>query len=323
MRPFLKNISIILLAGGLSLSLLDIFYTWAITRRPLFWIEKDQHYDYLIAGDSRTSPLLTPYLEMITGKKTINIGYPAFTLEDNRRVLKYFFDRGNRADTVYLQIDLRFGTATDIRRDWYYRPYLVMQEGMLTPRVPFKYYAENNKNITLRTIGSNLNYHWSKHETRDAWDTSLVVADYRPFQYNDKLLADHSHLPFLMDELKSFRRFLSDHGVSELVLFTAPYSPNWFHSQRDTSNYKKLIRAEGFIYHDLSGLYSDTTYFKDYTHIKNNRYLEFCRDFNDRIIRSVAGESVQRSAGQVSKTPLKANHSPELHRSQVRRQIKS
>ena len=74
MRPFLKNISIILLAGGLSLSLLDIFYTWAITRRPLFWIEKDQHYDYLIAGDSRTSPLLTPYLEMITGKKTINIG---------------------------------------------------------------------------------------------------------------------------------------------------------------------------------------------------------------------------------------------------------
>ena len=323
MRPFLKTISIILLTAVISLSMLDVFYTWAITRRPLFWIEKHQHYDYLIAGDSRTSPLLVPYLDQITGKKTINIGYPAFTLEDNRRVLQYFFDRGNRADTVYLQVDRRFGTAIDIRREWYYKPYFFLQDGLEMPRIPFKYYAENNKNITLKSIGSHLKFHFQKDEIRDAWDTSLIMGDYRRFEYNEKLLADHSHLPFLMNELKSFRHFLSDHGVSALVLFTAPYSPNWFHSQKDTSAYKKLLREEGFTYHDLSVIYTDTTYFKDYTHIKNNRYLEFCRDFNERIIKSGVVESKLRSTQQDSNINRKAPVSTALRRSVDRNQIRS
>lgn len=286
MRGFLKIVCIIIVAGGLTLSLLDIFYTWGITRRPLLGIQHDHHYDYLIAGDSRTNPLLAPYMEMITKRKTINIGYPAFTLEDNRRILSYFFERGNRADTVFLQIDMRFGTATETKREWYYKPYLIMEHGLLTPRSPFMYYALNNKNITLRQVRDHISFSMLKDEEKAAWDTAAVLSDYRPFVYNSKLLADHATLPFLMEDLKSFDGFLKKNGVRKLVLFTAPFSPNWFHSQSDTTSYKLRLRTEGFEYHDLSTLYSDTTWFKDYIHIKNNRYLQFCRDFNTTVIRS-------------------------------------
>jgi hypothetical protein len=88
-----------------------------------------------------------------------------------------------------------------------------------------------------------------------------------------------------MDEIHSFERMLRKNGVKELVLFTAPFSPNWFHSQSDTSTYKRKLVNAGFKYIDLSTIYPDTTYFKDYTHIKNNKYLEFCRYFVDNVIQ--------------------------------------
>lgn len=292
MKGFLKIISIILVLGGLLLSLLDIFYTWAITRRPLLGIEKNRHYDHLIAGDSRTNPLLPPYLEQITGKRTINIGYPAFTLEDTRRIFRYFFENGNSVDTVYLQIDQRFGTATEIKRDWYYKPYLIMHEGLLTPRVPFSLYARNNKNVTPKTVRENLRYIWVREADKTILDTNNIILNYSPFVYNTKQLADHAKMPFLLEDLTSLDAFLKSNGVRKLVLFTAPYSPNWFASQSDTSNYKQKIRAADFSYYDLSKRYLDTAYFKDYVHIKNNRYFEFCRDFNNIVISRGGSEEM-------------------------------
>lgn len=286
MKKFLRLTSILIISGLAMLALLDFAYTWALSQKPLSDINKNQHYDFLIAGDSRTNALLPSYLNMITGMKTINIGYPAYTLEDNRRVMEYFFERGNKADKVYLQVDLRFCTAKEVKREWYYKPYLISHEGYYFPlRFPFSYYARHNKNITFMTVKDHLLYSLKDPQEKARFDSLEVINDYRPFRYNDKLLEDHSSNPLLLEELQNFQRMLKKNGVKELVLFTAPFSPNWFDSQSDTSSYKRKLVDAGFTYVDLSTIYPDTTYFKDYTHIKNNKYLEFCRHFVDHVIQ--------------------------------------
>lgn len=90
MKGFIKLLLIIVIGGYITLTLADWLYTMSITQRPLLSIKKNRKYDYLIAGDSRTNPLVAPYIDQKTGLKTINIGFPAFTLEDNQKILQYF-----------------------------------------------------------------------------------------------------------------------------------------------------------------------------------------------------------------------------------------
>jgi hypothetical protein len=284
MRGFIKLILTILLGGYLSFLLLDWTYTMTITQRPLLNIKENRSYDYLIAGDSRTNPLVAPYIDMLTGLKTINIGYPSFTLEDNQRILQYFFNRGNRVDRVILQMDLRFGTATGNRQEWYYWPYLHREEGFFTSEFPFGYYARENKNITLKTLGSGMKYMINVGDGEMTLDTMKIFKDFRPFLYNQKLLKDYSKEHFQYQQLLEFHTFLKKNGVRELIFFKAPCTPEWFLSQTDTSTYKKKLRGMGYKYFDLSGAYIDTSYFKDYTHIKNNKYLEFSRYFIHKVI---------------------------------------
>jgi hypothetical protein len=292
MRRLLILCAWILGTCGIALACLDILFTWAITAKPLSGIRERRHYDLLIAGDSRTNALLPGYLDMITGLRTINIGTPSLNLEDNHRIMEYFFERGNTVDQVALQIDLRFGTARRAVKDWEYEPYLIRQKGLLSPRVPFLFYAKHNQNITLHKVWKGISHILEDSKEDPGLDTMKVLHDFRPFLFNERLLADHSCDPFLMDELKDFERYLKRNGVKQLILFTAPFSPNWFSSQTDTTLYKKRLREAGYTYHDFSTIYRDTSYFKDYTHIKNNRYLEFCREFR-RVVLQPAMERRQ------------------------------
>lgn len=287
MSRFIKLILAILLGGYLSLLLLDWTYTWTITQRPLLSIKENRNYDYLIAGDSRTNPLVAPYIDMLTGLRTINIGYPSFTLEDNQRILQYFFDRGNRVERVILQMDRRFGTSRGTRQEWYYWPYLHRQKGPVTTDIPFSYYSLENKNITLKTLGAGLKYLITVGNGEMKLDTTKINEDFRPFLYNKKLLADYSKEPFLYKELAEFHEFLRSNGVRELIFFKAPCTPEWFASQTDTSSFKVALRNQGYRFFDLSGIYTDTSYFKDYTHIKNSKYLEFSRYFIKSVIEPV------------------------------------
>ena len=132
-------------------------------------------------------------------------------------------------------------------------------------------------------------------------DTAEINNDFRPFLYNKKLLKDYSQEPFRYRELIQFDAFLKKNGVRELVLFKAPCTPEWFISQTDTSTYKMKLRNMGFKYFDLSGAYRDTSYFKDYTHIKNNRYLEFSRYFIHRVIDTLELKDRQLS---MAKSPM-------------------
>ena len=282
MPHFLRICLIIFLSCFAILGAMDLLYTWTLTRQPLANIRKNQHYDLLIAGDSRTLPLLPEYLDIITGKKTINIGSPSYTIEDNKRIMKYFFERGNRVDKVYLQYDLRFGTQKQVAVDWQYQPYMIEHAGWITPRIPFQFYALNNANFTFKEVSKKLREQL-KNVPPPPFDSTDALNDFRPFVFNQKLLKDHSDKPLLIKELLEFDVFLKQHGVQELILFTAPFSPNWFPSQKDTSIYKKKVRNAGFRYYDFSTVYADTSYFLDYTHIKHTKYLEFCRLFSQEL----------------------------------------
>ena len=87
-----------------------------------------------------------------------------------------------------------------------------------------------------------------------------------------------------MDKLKNFEKFLKENGVKQLILFTSPFSPIWFPSQSDTTVYKQKLKEAGYTYYDFSTIYPDTSYFKDYTHIKNNKYLDYCKIFHKTVL---------------------------------------
>ena len=140
MRIFVRKLLFVAVGIGVTLSLLDIFYTWVISETPLHGIRKNEHIDYLIAGDSRTNPLLPEYLCQITGKKVINIGEPGYVLDDNHKEPKSFFEIGNQPARCPLQVDVKVGArdpadveSTDCR----YPPNFIRQERIFTTRHPF------------------------------------------------------------------------------------------------------------------------------------------------------------------------------------------
>ena len=135
MRQFIKQVSIFIAGVFIVFSILDILYTWVISENPVYNIMSNEHIDYLIAGDSRTDPLLEPFLEKITGKKIIQIGSPGYVLQNNIEILDYFFKKGNRVDKVILQVDWKFGSRTESKKNFEYMPHIMRQQGLTHPRI--------------------------------------------------------------------------------------------------------------------------------------------------------------------------------------------
>lgn len=282
MRLFLRKLLFVAAGILITLSLLDIFYTWVISETPLHGIRKNEQVDYLIAGDSRTNPLLPEYLSQITGKKVINIGEPGYVLDDNIRILKYFFEMGNRVDRVLLQVDWKFGARhpEDVEsKEWRYLPNLIRKEGLLTPRIPFVFYAQNNRNIKPMHIVKFTKTALLRNGQPDPLDTMTVINAHRPFMHNEKLREDYSTMAFRMKDIIALDSFLRRQGVRELILFSTPYLPEWISTQSDSASYKRKVREAGYRFHDFSTVYKDVTWFKDYLHVTNSKYLEFCRLF--------------------------------------------
>jgi hypothetical protein len=282
MKRFIKQVALILAGIVITLSLLDIFYTWVISETPLHGIRKNEHVDYLIAGDSRTNPLLPEYLSQITGKKVINIGEPGYVLDDNIKVLHYFFEMGNKVDRVLLQVDWKFGARhpEDVEsKEWRYLPNMIRHEGLLTPRIPFVFYAENNRNIKPMHIVKFTKTALLYNGKTDPLDTTSVRRSDRVFKENVKLLEDYSTMELRLRDIIALDTFLKRQGVKELILFSTPYLPEWISTQSDSASYKQKVRQAGYRLHDFSTVYKDTTWFKDYLHVRNSKYLDFCRLF--------------------------------------------
>lgn len=278
MRQFIKQVSIFIIGIFITFSLLDIFYTWVISEHPVYSIKNDEQIDYLIAGDSRTDPLLESYLEHVTGKKIIQIGSPGYILENNIEILEFFFSKGNRVDKVILQVDWKFGSSTENKKNFEYMPHIMRHQGLFKPRIPFEYYMVNNKNIRPTHI-YNFSKNLLKKNKSDSATIDTVNVKHTPFVNNKKLWQDYSINKFRIEDIVALREYLHKMGVKELILFSPPYLPEFISSQSDSASYKTIIKNAGFKHYDFSTVYKDTSYFKDHLHVKNSKYMEFCRLF--------------------------------------------
>lgn len=284
MNKFLRQMAIVL--GGIPLLLvaLDGFYTWALSETPAFGIGVNEKVDYILAGDSRTISLRAPYMSHITGKKVLNISAPGYTLDNNIELLEYFFRRGNRVDRVVLQVDQKFGSRTVPSHDFEYKPHL-FRENPLMARIPFRYYAENNRNIRPSEVLGKARQTLSEGAGTPGLVLDTVNVKFTYFRHNNNLLTDHSRDPFRLDDLLALRDFLRSRGVKELILYSPPYLPEWIHSQSDSASFKQKIRDAGFTYYDLSNVYPDTSYFKDHLHVQNRLDMSYCRLVSSVIMK--------------------------------------
>jgi hypothetical protein len=276
MRRFITQTIIVTSVILLSLSLLDIFYTWVISERPAYGIGRNEKVDWLIIGDSRSISLRGPYLSHVTGKKVLNIASPFYTLDNGEELLDYFFDNGNTVERVLLQVDQKFGSKKGIYRNFEYFPHIIRQRGLLSPRIPFKYYAENNRNIRPSQI---LKYTrdalTGRNKVVETLDTTWFKINH--FKTNPKLMTDHSNDEFRIADIKALRDRLLSKGVKEVILYSPPYYPEWIKTQSDSASFKAKVRDAGFKYHDLSTVYTDTSYFIDHLHVKNRKDWEYGR----------------------------------------------
>jgi hypothetical protein len=287
MRKFLRQIAIVLGSIPILLVLLDAFYTWSISETPAFGIGENEKVDCIFAGDSRTVSLRSDYISFIRGRKDLNISSPSYTLENNIELLEYFFRRGNMADRVVLQVDQKFGSRRGIIRNEEYMPHL-FRENPLQLRIPFKYYAENNKNIRPSHVFRKFMWAMSGKPRQAGIDTIHVKSTH--YIRHDQLLVDHSKERFRIEDIVALRDFLFKKGVKEVILYTPPHLSEWLHSQSDTASFKDKVKRAGFRYYDLSHVYSDTSYFKDYLHVQNGRDMEYCRLVSSVILdRPVGG----------------------------------
>jgi hypothetical protein len=276
MRRFITQSLALLVAIFATLTLLDVFYTWVISERPAYGIGRNQKVDWIIAGDSRSISLRGPYMSYVTGKKVLNIASPFYTLDNSIELLDYFFKNGNTVDRVLLQVDQKFGSKKGVNRNFEYFPHIIRQRGLLSPRFPFKYYAENNRNIRPTQIaGYTKDALTGRNKVVETLDTTWFKINH--FKTNPKLMQDHSMDEFRIGDIKALREYLLDKGVKEVVLYSPPYYPEWIKTQSDSASFKKKVRDAGFKYHDLSTVYTDTSYFIDHLHVKNRKDWEYGR----------------------------------------------
>ena len=284
MKRFARQ-TMTIVAGCLAVLLaLDTVYTWAISENPVYGIRKNEKVDWLITGDSRSLALRAPYLSYVSGMKVLNVASPFYTLENTKEILELFFNNGNRADRVLLQVDQKFGSRKGVNRNYEYMPHIFRQQGLPLQRFPFKYYAENNRNIRPSNLRQFLKGALNGRHDYETLDTTWVKINH--FSTNPKLMVDNSIDEFRIDEIKRIRDYLIGKGVKEVVLYTPPCLPEWTLLQSDSASFKEKVRKAGFAYHDLSNIYSDTAYFIDHLHIKNRKDYEYCRLVSSTVLNA-------------------------------------
>ncbi|NDE14502.1 hypothetical protein EBZ80_06180, partial [bacterium] len=109
------------------------------------------------------------------------------------------------------------------QRDYEFRPHL-MREHALEPRFPFRFYAENNKNIGPRHVLTGLRYDEDAHQTGRVPDT--IHTKITHFRFNPKLMVDHSLDTFRIGDVIALRDFLNGQDTARklwLVNFETRY----------------------------------------------------------------------------------------------------
>jgi hypothetical protein len=284
MRRFIKQTLLVLATVLVILSALDLYYTWVISERPAYGIGKNQKVDWLIIGDSRSVSLRAPFMSYVTGKKVLNIASPFYTFDNSIELLDYFFKNGNTVDKVLLQVDQKFGSRRGVMRNFEYFPHIIRQRGLLSPRFPFKYYAENNRNIRpTQIVRYTKDVLTGRNKVVETMDTTWFKINH--FKTNPNIMMDHSMDEFRIEDIKALRENLLGKGVKEVILYSPPYYKEWIYLQADSASFKEKVRNAGFKYYDISNIYTDTSYFIDHLHVKNRKYWEYGRLVNSIIFK--------------------------------------
>lgn len=294
MTRFIRTCS--LTAGGLLVTLtgMDCLYSYGIARHPLMDIPENQHYDYLIIGDSRVSSLLEGEISAQTGKKTIVLPHYGDNLRDVLKLTDYFLERGNRATTVISTVDLRIAQSSEMTHDWEFYAHEVRAQHYLKPRMPFVMYARNNRKITFRRVMEEIIRPVNKvrRDTRDLG----IFQKYEPSR-EQKVPYDTLHLR--LDLILELRKKLNAHGIRDHRLMVAPLSPDYARYHPGTESYKQVMRSSGFRLYDCANVYRDTSAFADIIHLKRNKYKDFSRLFADSLRKDApAGQSSMLSTTQ-------------------------
>lgn len=87
---------------------------------------KNQHFDFVFAGDSRVYNMIDiPTIHNVTGKKGLNIGYSGTIFEEQLLIIRKFIENGNRIDKLFLQADiLSFNSARRSRHQFRFYNYV-------------------------------------------------------------------------------------------------------------------------------------------------------------------------------------------------------
>lgn len=135
MKKFLKKISIYILLIFFVSLVLDILYTSVysnshIRNKVQFLLnEAPKHYDVIILGSSRAENHIVPEMFKRQGLKVYNFGITGAHLCESSLMLDLFFERGNTADKILLQVDSYFNTENpSIGVEVLFLPYLPIKK---------------------------------------------------------------------------------------------------------------------------------------------------------------------------------------------------
>lgn len=147
MKKFIKKITVYLLLTLLLLAVLDFVYTIVYFNSPVrnkvnFILNAPpKHYDAIILGSSRAENHVIPELFKRQGLDVYNFGMSGGSLCEDSLMLKLFFEKGNTADKILLQVDLQFlheVPAEGIQAR--FLPYLPLNKTI------YNHYKDNTKN---------------------------------------------------------------------------------------------------------------------------------------------------------------------------------
>ena len=171
MKKFLRYTLLLLVATLILMYALDWVYTSIYnhsqvrSKVQLVLNAPPKHYDAIVIGSSRAENHVVSKLFEANGLTAYNLGMSGSNLCENSLLLKLFFEKGNTANVVLLQLDLNFITEEPaVGVQALFIPYIANNSTVYnhyaanTPNsfamkyVPFYRYCTNDAKIGMREI---------------------------------------------------------------------------------------------------------------------------------------------------------------------------
>jgi hypothetical protein len=262
------------------LYVLEKFYDYQFVKNGLagITIENGNTYDYLFIGDSRVSSIKTNVIDSVTGLRGVAVANFGSSLGDIRETLEIFLAAGNRCKYVFMSIDPAIGSRKYVGKKFLYVPFR-QYLGMAGLHFPFSDYARFNKNYSIAKLRQAIMGEWDPMRRHNP--------DQPEFRRRTVQFVDHSARKFHADFLAGLKRYCESKGI-ELVLYTAPYTPDYLSIQTEFSKYKMKIDSLGIPFFDYSALYPDNSYFIDDVHLRRSSEVLFSLEIS-KMVSAVAG----------------------------------